>query len=37
MNCIVSNNIIRRPRSCGIQNNGAPLFIIVIVVVIIHY
>lgn len=24
MNCIVSNNIIRRPRSCGIQNNGAP-------------
>jgi hypothetical protein len=24
MNCVVSNNIIRRPRSCGIQNNGAP-------------
>eukprot|EP00039_Didymoeca_costata_P022381 m.346632 g.346632 ORF g.346632 m.346632 type:complete len:470 (+) comp29660_c0_seq1:90-1499(+) len=24
MNCIVSNNIINRPRSSGIQNNGAP-------------
>ena len=24
MNCVISNNIIRRPRSCGIQNNGAP-------------
>ena len=24
VNCIVSNNIIRRPRSCGIQNNGGP-------------